>query len=292
MRARRPETLILLLVLSVGTLFPSVAIREAVADIAPVDVANEGVAIPSNNETMMPSANVSIKAVVTGSFTYDIVSNCTFHVLSNSTMNCSVAFAYPLDYTSPGPDSHYDSSLIVYVDGSLTSHVVLNWTGIQTGFQANSSDDWLQQRCSFAVFNITLHAYEVCTVEVDQTLHLVSEYYDFTFSYAIGTGKYWAGNTSETVRMEVDDEAGLLGLTFYPEPNSTENPAVSTTVAVWSCSVDYFDSFWVGFTAKQREYHGLGQPFDLFYWQVVGAAAFTACALAAVILLRRRNASL
>ena len=288
MRAHGSKTFVLFLIVGAGLLLPNAAIPEVAADIAIVDALNEGAVIPSDNGTMMPSANVSIKVVVAASFTYDIVSNCTFQVLSNSTMNCTVAFAYPLRYASMGPQPQYDSSLTVYVDGFLTSHVVLNWTGIQSGFQTNSSDNWYLQRCSFAVFNITLRAYEVCTLEVDQTLHLVSDYFDFTFSYAIGTGKYWAGNTSETIRIEVEDRAGLLGLTFNPQPNRTENPAESITVAVWSCSVDYFDSFWVGFTAKQYEYH---RPVPLWYWLgPVGIAV--ECIVVAFLLLRRRNAAL
>ncbi len=292
MRARRSEAFTMLLVVSVGLLLPNVVIREVAADIAIVSYVNEGVVISSNNETMMPTANVSIKALVTGSFTYDVTSNCTFSVISNSTLNCSVAFAYPRAYLSMGPTTLYDSSLAVYVDSVQTSHVNLNGTDLQTGFQTNLSDILSLQECSFAVFNVTLNADEACTVQVDQTLRLVSTYYSFNFNYAIGTGRYWAGNTSETVRIEVEDRAGLLGLTFYPQPNRTENPVESTSVALWSCSVDHFDSFWVGFTAKQYEYHGLYPPVPLSYWLVLGAAASTACVLAAVILLRRRNASL
>jgi hypothetical protein len=289
-RARRSEAFTLLLVVSVGLLLPNVVILEVAADIAIVSYVNEGVVISSNNETMMPTANVSIKALVTGSFAYDVTSNCTFSVISNSTLNCSVAFAYPRAYLSMGPTTLYDSSLTVYVDSVQTSHVDLNWTDLQTGFQTNLSDIWGLEECSFAVFNITLNADEACTVQVDQTLHLVSSYYTFDFKYAIGTGRYWAGNTSETVRIEVEDRAGLLGLTFYPQPNRTENPAESTTVAVWSCSVDYFDSFWVGFTAKQYEYHGLYPPVPLWYWLALVGIAAVPCIVAVFLLFRRQNA--
>ena len=281
MRARGHDALFLLAVVVVGLMLPNMVIREAMADLAPADFLDQGVAISSSNEVRMPSANVSIRAVVTGSFTYDVVTNCTFRLLSNSTANCSVAFVYPRARgIGTGPECN--SSLTVHVDGEPTSHVVFEWANLQTDLQRNSTyvDSRYLQQCSFAVFNLTLIADEVCTVEVNMVMRLVSSAYSFRFSYAIGTGKLWVDNTSETVRIEVEDRVGLLGLSFYPQPNATEMLTDSTTVAVWSCSVDYFESFWVGFVATQREYHG-SFPAPVPYWLAVTVAVF-ACGIAAV----------
>jgi hypothetical protein len=288
-RTRGYGTLMLLLVVSVGLLLPNALIPEAVADIAPFDYFSEPGVIPSSFETKMPSANVSIKAIVTGSFTYDVTSNCTFDLLSNCTMNCSLAFVYPLIGLT---DTEYNSSLTVRVDDELTDHEVLNWTDLQSAFHVNWSEVPHFNECAFAVFNITLNANETSTVAVGMRLHLISTGYYFTFNYAIGTGRYWAGNTFETVRIEVEDRAGLLGLTFYPQPNSTESSAASTAVALWSCSVDYLDSFYVGFTAYQQEYHGLYPPAPLWYWLALVGIAAVPCTLVAFVLLKRRSSAL
>jgi hypothetical protein len=264
-----------------------------------VDYLNEGGIIPSNNGTMMSSANVSIEAVVTDSFTYDITSNCTFELLSNSTANCTVAFAYPREYTDSG-SPNIDLSLILYVDSELTSYLILDWTDIQIGFQTSPSDESDLHRCSFAVFNVTLNAEKARVVQVNMVLDVVSTANSFDFNYAIGTGKYWTGNTSETVRIEVEDRAGLLGLTFHPQGDSIANPTDSTTVAVWSCSVDYFQDFWVGFSAWQHELSTYTLPTTTSsypssaasYMPVFIETAFAGCMIGALILLRRRNASL
>jgi hypothetical protein len=251
------------------------------ADIVPVDSASGGFILPSSQDIEMPFANVSIKAVITGSFTYDISVNSSFELSAQSTANCIIAFVYPEAWISPGGETaqiHQE----VYLDDVKANYSIVAWDELSPALQVNLTENTFLEQCSYAVFNTTFAENQTRFVDIYTTLHILSNASRFVFSYAVGSGKYWTGQTNETVTMEIDDRAGLLSLSFTPEPSILKNVSTTVRVAAWSISVDQFEDFWVSFDARQFEYRHAPAPQGP--WPVlVGMTA-----LAAIIIVMTR----
>jgi hypothetical protein len=239
---------------SVGFVVPQVD-----ADVMLVDSVHDGFMLPSSQDVQMPCANVSIKAVITDSFVYDISINCSFELFAQSTANCTIAFVFPQAWIGPGSETEQIHQE-VYVDDVKANHSTVAWDELSPALQTNLTENTFLEHCSYAVFNTTFTDHQTRIVDIYTTLDILSQAQLFVFSYAVGSGKYWAGQTDETVTIEVDDRAGLLSLGFTPEPSILKNVSTTVKTATWSINVDQFEDFWLRFHAQHSEYRHAAAP--------------------------------
>ena len=262
MRLRGTCSLVAVMVIAVGLVSAGLVVPRVDANIVAIETANGGFVIPSSEEVQMPTANVSIKVLVTGSFVYGISANCSFELFAESAANCSIAFAFPKAWLlESGVGS---TSQDIYVDNVMVPHSLVEWEDLSSDLQVNVTEPTLEQ-CSYDVFNTTFGEHQTRIVDVHTTLDITSHGEYFLFRYAVGSGKYWTGQTNETVTIEVDDQAGLASLRFSPTPSILENVSATVKAATWYIQVDAFPDFWVALHARQIEHEYPQDPWGVLF---------------------------
>lgn len=286
MRANASLAIAMLLivhVVAIGNLLPT-----ARADVMPPTSrteTNSGMPYCIAQNVTMPIAEVDIGILITnpstGLWQYDVNVSCSFVISSDIAQNLTTAFVYPTAWLYDFTPYETDIDIIdfdITVNQSSTPFEIKSYTQFDSEYTLNETEWHYLEECTFATINLTTEANSTHLIDVDTSFNTLSNAYDFDMRYIVGTARSWKGNTHETVRISIKNEADILSYSFYPNGHLQQTGDNETAEATWEFDIADFESNSVVFTVHQREYpdyHHVQPPPDFIGLTALAAIVVT-----------------
>jgi hypothetical protein len=261
-----------LIIVLLAAVFAGAALPFADADMMPptdCTSVNSGVPYCITNNVTMPSAEVNISIIVSESWRYDINVSCSFMISSAVAQNLTTAFVYPTAWFWGITEEEDEIDLNMFeisVNKSTTDYAVLSYEQFVYRFSLDAIEWGFIHHCAFALFNFTAENNTNYCIDVETSFTIISTAFDFRLEYIVGTARSWDGNTHETVRMNIRNEAEILGYGFFPEINLVSEGDNESGQAIWDFDISEFEYNRIYFTAHQKKHpdHHRVVPLPLF----------------------------
>jgi hypothetical protein len=248
---------ILLLAASIQFLSP------VAADVMVLEDISAGGCFGLNATVSMPLAEVNVSIDAYGSVAF----NSTFRLESPSEEGFRVAFLFPTYDWQPVTRDEGGLELEILVDSKEVGYDLVNGSSI------NMTDLTLYiptHELMFAIFNVSF---------LDGDVRVIETFVRFTpnwfgnainIRYYVGSASTWAGDTHETVDMEIRGYSQFVDHSFYPEDYFTATYDGANARGIWDFNASEFDSDWTSFGATLRVKTNL--PPALLLYVVSGVA--------------------
>ena len=267
MKPKLSSTFLIIVLLAAA--FAGIALPFADADIvlppAYTSVNSGGPYCITNNVTM-PSAEVNISILVSESWRYDINVSCSFMISSAVVQNLTTAFAYPTAWFNSYPDeeeAEIDLNMFeISINQSATDYEVLSYEQFVYRFSLNATEWTYIYHCAFALFSFTVENYTNYCIDVKASFTIISTAFDFELEYVVGTARSWDGNTHETVRMDIQNEAEILGYDFFPDINLASEGDNESGQAIWEFDISEFEYDHVFCIVNQKKHPDYHRPYN------------------------------
>ncbi|MCK4484768.1 MAG: hypothetical protein KAU89_08080 [Candidatus Thorarchaeota archaeon] len=249
-----------LIIVLLAAVFAGTALPFADADMMPpsdyASVNSGGPYCIANNVTM-PSAEVNISILVSESWRYDINVSCSFMISSAVAQNLTTAFVYPTAWSMEftGEEDEIDLNMFeISVNQSATEYTVLSYDEFVHRFSLDATEWRFIHHCAFALLNLTAGNNTNYCIDVETSFTIISTAFDFRLEYIVGTARSWDGNTHEIVRMNIRNEAEILGYGFFPDINLVSEGDNESGQAIWEFDISEFEYDRVYFTVNQKKH--------------------------------------
>ena len=240
--------------------FAGTALPFADADMMPptdyTSINSGGPYCTANNVTM-PSAEVNISILVSESWRYDVNVSCSFMISNAVAQNLTTAFVYPTAWSMEftGEEDEIDLDRFeISVNQSATDYAVLSYEQFVDRFSLDASEWTFLYHCAFALVNLTARNNTNYCIDVETSFTIISTAFDFTLEYIVGTARSWDGNTHEIVRMNIRNEAEILGYRFFPDINLASEGDNESGQAIWEFDINEFEYNRVSLFVNQKKH--------------------------------------
>ncbi|MFW9848603.1 MAG: hypothetical protein ACFFF4_05650 [Candidatus Thorarchaeota archaeon] len=225
--------------------------------------------LSTNQSLMMPDAYVDIVHDPTRINSTTFYQNTTIYgnytITSTSAANTTLAFAYPDTWEFGYEVEILNHELELMVDGVRVFYQVMNASQFLTNFSYGSSlNDWLySSNLLFATFNRSLQVNETLLLEVIANLYTIAKTDEYRFSYCVGTGRTWSGNSHERIRFEIKNYNQYLECRFFPSSSLSKTTSGTSLIGQWDLELSEFEEDYIGVTCVQYDWN-LSAP-DYFF---------------------------
>lgn len=230
----------------------------------------------SNNTLQMPEAHVEISIqpnrINDTTFQQNVLIYGNYSIFSPITANTTIAFAYPTvwDYpfygSTPEILNHELNLLLNGTEISYELHSLYDLM-VNTSLYLEEDYEWLefeQGALTFATFNATVSANTTLFLEVQGAIESIVRTDVFEFSYCVGTGRTWSGNTHETVQITVEEYTQYLHIMFLPNSSLIESRNDDIARGMWTLNLSDFQENYVCVQCTQYSWVGPNLPTDRF----------------------------
>jgi len=281
-----------LIIVLLAAVFVGTALPFADADMMPptdyTSINSGGPYCIANNVTM-PSAEVNISILASESWRYDINVSCSFMISSAVAQNLTTAFVYPTAWSMEftGEEDEIDLDMFeISVNQSASDYAVLSYEQFVYRFSLDTSEWRFLYHCTFALFNLTARNNTNYCIDVETSFTIISTAFDFTLEYIVGTARSWDGNTHEIVRMNIRNEAEILGYRFFPDINLVSEGDNESGQAIWEFDINEFEYNRVYFTVNQKKHPDHHRVIPLPQFIILSALAVIVVLVGFVVFVR------
>jgi len=233
----------ILVILLLATSIPSFSL--VAADVMVLEDISAGGCFILNNTVSMPTAVVNASVEAYGSVAF----NSTFRLEFPSEECFRVAFLFPTYDWQPVTGDEDGLELEILVDGTEVDYNLVNGSSI------NMTDLTLYvpaHELMFAIFNVSFVETQACIIETFVRFTPNWGGNVICIRYYVGSASTWAGDTHETVDMNVRGYSQFVDHSFFPEENFISTYDGTNVRGIWEFNASVFDNDWTSFQATLR----------------------------------------
>jgi len=296
MSKRIPAVLLLIVFIVVA-----MGVNTPLAKANPIAItqAPTGGLFSSNQTLQLREAHVEIliqpQRINDTTFHQDVVIYGNYSIFSPTSVNTTIAFAYPTiwDYPYYGstPDVRY-RELFLRVNGTSVEYQTLEFDDLFIGHSLDLEReyDWIQDegpQLTFASFNTTTLANTTLFLEVNGMIGSTVRTDVYEFSYCVGTGRTWSGHARETVQIKIENYTQYLNTNFIPYESLSISTFDDSIIGYWDLNLTEFEQNYVSVQCTHYSWGIISPPPPPSSAVVVWIVAVTVVSVVAVFLVWR-----
>ena len=200
--------------------------------------------VTSNPNISMPKAYVYVNGTVTASWDYNFDINCSYMVRSNNTCNVTIAFVYPW-YISDDYITSESGAILGNYSISVDDVPVYHETKTLDEMPSEIKDTFslYETEFTFEIFNTTLTENVTSVIQIFGEFEYSTSYDIFDFCYFVDSARWWAGNTREIVKIELDVLTIIDSVSFTPDSFLSVTVNDTKHTGMWNFTIDEFPQY-------------------------------------------------
>jgi hypothetical protein len=214
--------------------------------------------LSTNQSLMMPDAYVDIvlnpTRINATTFYYNTTIYGNYTITSTIAANTTIAFAYPETWEFGYEVEILNHELELMIDKVRISYQVMNASQFLADFSYGSSlNDWFYySNLLFAAFNKSVQENETLLLEVTANIYSIARTDEYRFSYCVGTGRTWNGNSHERIRFEIKNHNQFHECAFFPTSSLSRTTSDTLLIGEWDLELSEFEEDYIGAICVQH----------------------------------------